>query len=72
MVAVNCFDGAPVYTVEEVRAALDLDDHIPVLLGDARNRQSCKNTLLTLVQHLIERASASATGMSTRVPLSGT
>lgn len=43
MVAVNYFDGAPVYTVEEVRDALDLDDHIPVLLGDARNRQSCKN-----------------------------
>ncbi|MFX0578099.1 GTP-binding protein [Nocardia nepalensis] len=56
LVAVNCFDGAPVYTVDEVRDALDLDDHIPVLLCDARDRASCKEVLLNLVQHLIERA----------------
>ncbi len=55
-VAVNCFDGAPVYTVDEVRDALDLDDHIPVILCDARDRASCKEVLLSLVQHLIERA----------------
>jgi signal recognition particle receptor subunit beta len=58
-VAVNCFDGAPIYTVEEVRDALDLDDHIPVLLCDARNRASCKEVLMNLVQHLIERAGRS-------------
>ncbi|WP_433761762.1 hypothetical protein [Nocardia sp. CA-135398] len=34
---------------------------IPISLGDARNRESCKNTLLTLDEHLIERANASAT-----------
>jgi signal recognition particle receptor subunit beta len=55
MVAVNCFDGAPVYTEDEVRDALDLDPHIPVLLCDARDRESTKTVLLTLVQHLIER-----------------
>jgi signal recognition particle receptor subunit beta len=55
-VAVNCFDGAPLYTVDEVRDALDLDDHIPVLLCDARNRESCKDVLLNLVEHLIEQA----------------
>ncbi|MEV6426607.1 ATP/GTP-binding protein [Nocardia sp. NPDC051463] len=55
-VAVNCFDGAPIYTVDEVRDALDLDDHIPVLLCDARSRESCKEVLVNLVQHLIERA----------------
>ncbi|MFE7802076.1 ATP/GTP-binding protein [Nocardia sp. NPDC057440] len=56
-VAVNCFDGAPVYTVDEVRDALDLDVHIPVLLCDARSRESSKEVLVNLVQHLIERAS---------------
>ncbi|WP_433520343.1 GTP-binding protein [Nocardia pseudovaccinii] len=56
LVAVNCFDGAPVYTINEVRDALDLDNHIPVMLCDARDRTSCKDVLLNLVQHLIERA----------------
>ncbi|WP_040690501.1 GTP-binding protein [Nocardia vinacea] len=56
LVAVNCFDNAPVYTIDEVRDALDLDDHIPVMLCDARDRASSKEVLLNLVQHLIERA----------------
>ncbi|MEV6341729.1 ATP/GTP-binding protein, partial [Nocardia vinacea] len=56
LVAVNCFDNAPIYTINEVRDALDLDDHIPVMLCDARNRTSSKEVLLNLVQHLIERA----------------
>ncbi|MEV6280706.1 ATP/GTP-binding protein [Nocardia sp. NPDC051832] len=56
MVGVNCFDDAPRYTVEEVRDALDLDPHTPVLLCDARNRDSAKNALLVLMEHLIELA----------------
>ncbi|MEV2225349.1 ATP/GTP-binding protein [Nocardia vinacea] len=56
LVAVNCFDHAPIYTIDEVRDALDLDDHIPVMLCDARDRTSTKEILLNLVQHLIERA----------------
>ncbi|WP_067836702.1 GTP-binding protein [Nocardia lijiangensis] len=56
MVGVNCFDGAPRYTIDEVRDALDLDQETPVMLCDARNRESAKNVLLTLVQHLIELA----------------
>ncbi|MFF0497618.1 ATP/GTP-binding protein [Nocardia aobensis] len=58
-VAVNCFDNAPVYTTEEVREALDLDAHIPVVLCDARDRSSCKTVLMTLVEHLIARATSS-------------
>src|SRR3954471_10517409 len=34
IVGVNCFDGAPVYTIDEVRDALDLDPNTPVLLCD--------------------------------------
>ncbi|MFC9898075.1 ATP/GTP-binding protein [Nocardia sp. NPDC127579] len=56
MVGVNCFDDAPRYTVEEVRDALDLDPVTPVLLCDARSRESCKNALLVLMEHLIELA----------------
>ncbi|MBU3064667.1 ATP/GTP-binding protein [Nocardia sp. NEAU-G5] len=56
-VAVNCFDGAPVYTPDEVREALDLDGRQPVVLCDARDRGSCKTVLMTLVEHLIQQAS---------------
>ncbi|GAA5050238.1 ATP/GTP-binding protein [Nocardia callitridis] len=56
LVGVNCFDGAPDYTEDEVRDALDLESHTPVMLCDARDRASCKAVLLALVEHLITRA----------------
>ncbi|MFJ1455689.1 ATP/GTP-binding protein [Nocardia wallacei] len=59
-VAVNCFEDAPVYTTDEVRDALDLDPTVPVVLCDARDRASCRTVLMTLVEHLITRATASA------------
>ncbi|AVH23412.1 GTP-binding protein [Nocardia cyriacigeorgica] len=56
LVGVNCFDGAPRYTTDEVRDALDLDPETPVMLCDARDRVSSKNVLLSLIEHLIDRA----------------
>lgn len=53
IVAVNCFDGAPVYDAEEVRLALDLDPQVPLVLCDARNRQSAKRGLISLVEHVM-------------------
>jgi uncharacterized protein len=38
VVAVNCFDGAKRYQPETVRAALDLNSGVPVVLCDARHR----------------------------------
>jgi signal recognition particle receptor subunit beta len=58
IVAVNCFDGAQLYTVEEVRHALDLDDAIPVMLCDARDRESSKSVLVGLIQHSMNRLAA--------------
>ncbi|WP_216903478.1 GTP-binding protein [Nocardia alni] len=57
-VAVNCFAGAPVYTPDEVRDALDLQLDQPVVLCDARDRASCRTVLTTLLEHLIYRSSA--------------
>ena len=51
IVAVNCFDGARRYELDEVRLALQLGADIPVLLCDARKRESCKNVLITAVEH---------------------
>jgi len=55
IVAVNCFDGGQLYTVDEVRHALDLDDAIPVVLCDARNRESSKTVLVGLIEHSMSR-----------------
>ncbi len=50
---VACNDFGP-YTTdpEEVRAALDLDSHVPLLECDARSRESSKQILISLVEHL--------------------
>ncbi|ARF59898.1 ATP-binding protein [Streptomyces gilvosporeus] len=51
VVAVNCFDGARTHSPDEVARALDLDPGTPVLLCDARDRASCKEVLIGLVEH---------------------
>ncbi len=55
VVAVNCFDDAPRYEAEEVRGALDLDPVVPLVLCDARDHDSVKRVLVTLVQYLLTR-----------------
>jgi len=59
VVAVNRFDGAAVYQPEEVRDALGLAADVPVLLCDARVRQSCKEVLIALIQYLQSRVASS-------------
>ncbi|MFR9792345.1 GTP-binding protein [Streptomyces sp. MB22_4] len=51
LVAVNCFEGAARYPSESVRQALDLDPGVPVVLCDARDRESAKGVLIDLIQH---------------------
>ena len=53
IVAINCFDGAPQYDPDDVRIALDLDPRVPTLLCDARQRDSVKQALITLVEHVL-------------------
>jgi signal recognition particle receptor subunit beta len=59
VVAVNCFDGARHYRTDEVRQALDLDPGVPVLLCDARQRESSKAVLIALMEHVMAPAGAS-------------
>jgi hypothetical protein len=53
IIGVNCFDGALRYDSEEIRGALDLDPKIPVILCDVRKRESGKQVLITLVEHVL-------------------
>ncbi|MGW2600661.1 GTP-binding protein [Streptomyces klenkii] len=48
--AVNCFDGADRYPEDDVRAALDLDPGVPVILCDAREKESVKGVLVSVVE----------------------
>ncbi|MYT28939.1 MULTISPECIES: ATP/GTP-binding protein [unclassified Streptomyces] len=55
VVAVNCFDGADRYPADAVRDALDLDPAVPVLLCDARARDSARDVLIAVVEHAMRR-----------------
>ena len=60
VVAVNCFEGARLYQPETVRAALDLNPDVPVVLCDARQRTSSRDVLVTLVEYAIRLIRESA------------
>ncbi|HEX4811469.1 MAG TPA: ATP/GTP-binding protein [Nonomuraea sp.] len=51
VVAVNCFEGAPTFELDEVRLALQLAPSIPIIMCDARKRDSSREVLIALVQH---------------------
>src|SRR5881628_3268981 len=56
VVGVNCFDGAYRYGTEEVRQALDVGMDVPLLLCDARERESTKQVLTSLMEHVMARS----------------
>ncbi|MFV2195862.1 GTP-binding protein [Nocardiopsis sp. LOL_012] len=58
VVAVNHFEGSHHYEQEEVRSALSLDPSIPVVIGDARERESSKAVLLCLINHVVSNVAA--------------
>jgi signal recognition particle receptor subunit beta len=56
LVAVNCFHGEQHHTPDRVREALDLDPGVPVVLCDARSRESGKEVFVALVEHVLATA----------------
>ena len=58
LVAVNCFAQERSYGADEVARALDLDRGTPVVLCDARDRDSGKEVLIRLVEHAGRRHTA--------------
>jgi uncharacterized protein len=55
VVAVNQFDGAPRHRPGDIHHALSLAADVPVLLADARTRESAKQILIALVEHALQR-----------------
>lgn len=58
LVAVNVFDDAPSYPVDEVRKALALADHIPVVGVDARDRNSTRDALIAITEYALSNLSS--------------
>jgi signal recognition particle receptor subunit beta len=58
VIGLNCFDGARRYSANDVRAALDLDPSLPIIHCDARSRESAKEVLIALVEHVLTQADA--------------
>jgi len=64
LVAVNCFDGAPRYEPEEVREALAIPAHVPLVMCDARVRDSVKQVLVSVVEHAMATLVAEQGGLT--------
>jgi signal recognition particle receptor subunit beta len=56
IIALNQFEGARRHDVEDVRAALDLEKTVPIVMCDARSRESAKQVLIALVEHVLMTA----------------
>ncbi len=53
VIATNNFAHSPIGSPEQVRDALALAPHVPVVSLDARERSSVKDALITLIEHLL-------------------
>ena len=60
VIGVNVFDGAPRYPIPEIREALGVAEDTPIVDCDARNKDSVKMVLLTLLESLVAKAQARA------------
>ena len=58
IVAVNHFEGTPGFEAEDVREALTVPPHVPVVIMDARNRITVVESLLALVGHALDATPA--------------
>ncbi|MFE4454100.1 ATP/GTP-binding protein [Streptomyces sp. NPDC056796] len=56
VIALNVFPDSKGHPVEEIRDALDIPAHTPVVTCDARDRNSSRDVLIALIQHLKERS----------------
>lgn len=60
VVGVNAFGGMLRHHPDDVREALDIPAHIPIMVTDARHRAAVRDTLVGLVRHAMAMATASA------------
>ncbi|MFE4216833.1 ATP/GTP-binding protein [Streptomyces sp. NPDC056844] len=56
VIALNVFPDSKNHPVEEIRDALDIPEHTPVVTCDARDRNSSRDVLIALIRHLKARS----------------
>jgi len=56
VIALNMFPDSKEHPIEEIRDALDIAPHTPVVRCDARDRASSRDVLVALIRHLQERS----------------
>ncbi|EOD66997.1 MULTISPECIES: GTP-binding protein [Amycolatopsis] len=62
VVAINCFDRLLHHQIEDVRHALTIAPSVPIMACDARERESAKQVLISVVQHAIAHDTALRAG----------
>ncbi|MBP2179065.1 GTP-binding protein [Amycolatopsis magusensis] len=62
VVAINCFDRLLHHQIEDVRHALTISPSVPIMACDARERDSAKQVLISVVQHAIQHDTALRAG----------
>ena len=58
VIAVNPFDGLRTHEIPAIREAVQVDDQVPMLWCDARERGDVKNSLIALVELALRRERA--------------
>jgi signal recognition particle receptor subunit beta len=58
VVAVNIFDDSPIYPLHEVRKALSLSGHVPIVNVDARDRNSTRDALIAITEYALDDLSS--------------
>jgi signal recognition particle receptor subunit beta len=62
VVAINCFDQVLHHRLEDVRDALTIEQSVPMVTCDARNRESTTETLIKLVEHALHQRMSTRAG----------
>jgi signal recognition particle receptor subunit beta len=65
IVALNCFDGVQTHDLEDVREAMSINPNIPVISCDARQRESTKQALISLVEFVLGMRTGAGAAPST-------
>ena len=55
VVGLNAFEGRQPHQVEDVRDALAIDQSVPIVQCDARERESVKQSLITMVEYAMQQ-----------------
>ena len=71
VVAVNLFDGSLSHRIDDVRWALAVADHIPLITFDARDKLSVRDALLVVLRRSLERARREASSASSTTAPAG-